>query len=627
MAGPQDWGAEPVEADQASGPTAWGAVPAEAEAPPQPFLDRLAYGRALDRVLAPFIAASKGAAAGFGPEPLGFSGDHVRQLQEAGIYRDPVTGRGGPVRLFNELVMQPASVLGDVLVRGINAGVHGIAGAVGQIVEDAGGALGSPEAARNEVVNFANYLMLRGDHEFSRFEHGPAGPADQRIGTLPTDQDFKTSAELLGTPVAEANLRQLWEERGIHPAEAVADARNDAFLRHDLTTPEEQARGDSAESAGESLRAVGAEVTRDMPTLAEQPPPRPGRLIEVGRQAMDQALGLARNVQFMLDPMSTGSNRAMVIAKDAMNAVRRIWWEHLRVDQEITRNFDFEQQGRMWNAADEESVLRQEGQASEHMGLATLEPNERAAVEAMHARAEAAWLHARDTGMVEGEGLPAYTPRMVMNVAAASDDLSPRALNELGRNVFTRTSQMLHRSHLTAEETEAAAKELVGKRMAERGASLDEINAAMEKVQIARNIRALPLATARLEEAAVWKDMVNKIEDVGKAAGDATVAVGFKPGPDWFTIAGNPVFTKWEPALEKNPVTGKWSARTDDAGNVLFVPKPIYMSAEFKGPLTSILDEAASKNKLVQGAQSLYGAMMAVKGKAMTVILNSSAHP
>jgi hypothetical protein len=804
-------------------------------APPRPFIERLMQGTALTRAVDTLYktgvlsAARQGAAEGFGSEPIGLSDAHFRQLQDAGVFRDPATGRGGALRLFNESVAQPISVLGDLAMRGGNAAVGAISAAVGQVVDYAGGTLGNPEEARNEVTNFLNYSMLRGDHQFGRVEHSPGGPTDQPVGILPRDQDFRAGAQVLTlqakgalskiADVAEQNLRDLWTERGIHPAEAVHDAGSDAFLHQQLTTapdhvadrsgiapvrgstvpegtprselfrtgdpkidrilddpetreaidspvvnrknavpysagpddkgpglnvdehfPEsmtvdgvtydpaepfaghefierdvmkkliaggmdpptaykvghfefaEKAEGgwyrahnidqakaeaayrpfidaidhehpvnpprnlfdkpyphdnvrepgsvadtpptkaeiarahailDAAESEEAPLRAVGADVTRDMPSLARQPAPPPGRLVDAGRNAVDQLLGLSRNIQFFFDPMATGSNRAMVVAKDAMNAVRRIRWEHLRTDQDIMRRFDLEQQTRMWDAADEESVLRQEGKASEHMGLATLEPEEREAVEMLQARSQAAWLHVRDAGIVEGEGLPAYTPRMVMNVAAASENLSPRALNELGRGVFTRTSQMLHRKYLTAEETEAAAKELVGKRMAERGSSVAEIETALEKVQIARNIRALPLSTARLEEAAVWKEMINRIEDVGKAAGSETVAVGFKPGPGWFTIAGNPAFTKWEPALEKNPVTGKWGARTDDGGNVLFVPKPIYMSEEFKGPMTAILDEARDKGKIVNTAQSLYGALMTIKGKAMTAILNS----
>lgn len=372
-------------------------------------------------------------------------------------------------------------------------------------------------------------------------------------------------------------------------------------------------------------RPLGAEVTdpASLPSLVDRPPPRPGRLVAAGRDAIDQMFGIARNLQGFLDPMATGSNRAMVIAKDAISVVRRIRWEHARIDADIVRRFDAEQQVRMWNAADEESVAIQLGESREHQGLVTLTADERAAVEGMHGRAQAAWLHMVDAGGVEGEGLPAYTPRMVLNVSAAADHVGPQALNELGRNVFTRTNQMLHRAHMTAEETEAAARAIVERRMAERGASPEEIAAALESVKIARNIRALPLATARLEEAAVWKEMINKIEEVGKATGGDTVAVGFKPGPNWFTIAGNPAFTKWEPALERNPVTGKWGARTDDAGNVLFVPKPIYIADEFRGPLRSILDDSSSAMKVVPGAPSLYGALMILKGKSMTAILNS----
>ena len=58
-----------------------------------------------------------------------------------------------------------------------------------------------------------------------------------------------------------------------------------------------------------------------------------------------------------------------------------------------------------------------------------LEPEERAAVEELQTRAQAAWLRAKDIGMVEGEGLPAYTPRMVMNVATAGEKNSALSLN------------------------------------------------------------------------------------------------------------------------------------------------------------------------------------------------------
>ena len=583
----------------------------------------------------------------------------------------------------------------------------------------------TPEAIERagDVANFA-----LGSTMFSRVRGGMNGPVHEPIGTLPQDADFKAAAEALGKPEAEQNLRDLWEEKGIHPAEAVNDAQSDAFLKSTLNeepgprevndkllfragddregfglygkvegndfrvstsmlpadlqgkglgvdvyqkaikwaadsglkfksdsavSPEAERIYQSLERRGYDVKkadgvkvdaddgylrteddspvytvseprsAAGADVTRpeNLPSLEEQPLPQVGTITAAARDALDQLGGLARNIQGMLDPMATGSPRAMVIAKDAMNSVRRIQWDHVRIDNEITRRFDGEGRTRMWNAADEESVAVQLGESRENQGLVTLEPAERNMVELLHGEAQEAWLQAVDTGMVSGDGLPAYTPRMVLGVAAAGEHVSPRALNELGRNVFTRTSQMLHRKHMMAEETETAAKEMVRTKMVERGASPEEITAALENVKIARDIRALPLATARLKEAAVWKDMIAKIKEVGRAAGEDTVA-DFNPG-GWFTIEGHPAFTEWKPDYAPNPVTGAIEARVDDAGNTIFRPKQLYMAPDFKGPMRAILDESSSPMKVVPLAPSLYEGIMAIKGKSMTAILNS----
>lgn len=541
--------------------------------------------------------------------------DAYRTGRESGAWTGPGTFIGVGKGLFDLATLPAAPIMG----------------AAGEVIaKPYSDVTGMPIEQAREAAGMALMAMRPGRvpnaPEFSRV--GPAG--EQKIGGIPTEESFKTAAELLGgEQVNLANLRRLWQEEGIHPAEALHDARQDAFLKHDLTSKPEtiDAPADLAEM-GMTPKSLSAAANTDPPLvpLSEQPASPPGHLVASARAGMDQLLGLGRNIQFMLDPMATGSNAAMVIAKDAMNSVRRIRWDHARIDAEIVKNFEPEQRARMWSAADEESVALQLGESREHQGLATLEPHERALIEDAHTRAQTAWLHAVDTGIVEGDGLPAYTPRMVMNVASASSDMSPRALNELGRNVFTRTAQMNRRGYMTAEETEAAAKRLVGKRMAERGASMDEINAALEKVTIARDIRALPLATARLQEATVWREMINKIEDVGKATGSETVAVGFKPDNSWFTVSGHPAFTKWEPKIEKfQDVRGEpyWKPVLDEHGEMIFVPKPLYMHPDFRGPMSAILDEGPSKSKVVQGAQSLYGALMAIKGRSMQAILNS----
>src|SRR5262249_52696138 len=159
---------------------------------------------------------------------------------------------------------------------------------------------------------------------------------------------------------------------------------------------------------------------------------------------------------------------------------------------DIETRFTPEQRKRMWDAADEESVAIQLGESREHQGLVTLEPDERAAVEDLQGRAQTAWLRARDLGMVEGEGLPAYTPRMVINPAAAVAGDGPRSLNAIGQNLRVTMRQLLRRKHMTAEETEAAAKAALG-----------------EGAELARDIRVLPLATAKLEDAIAGRTLIN----------------------------------------------------------------------------------------------------------------------
>ena len=440
----------------------------------------------------------------------------------------------------------------------------------------------------------------------------------QPIGAaLPTAGDFKNAAAVVAkngnTDIAEQSLRRLWQDGGIHPAEAAADAQHDALLRHDITTgqgpineqaktPEEADRlslaaGKSPQKDGEGthpLRAVGAEVSDlPMPSLAEQPPRPAGSLISSVKSAGDKLYDIGRDLQMMTAPMATGTRDSMAVAKDFANSLRRNRWEWSRIDQDIADRFTPEQRARMWNAADEESVLRQEGKSSEHMGLATLEPEERQAVEDLQSRAQLAWGRARDLGMVEGEGIPAYTPRMVVNAAnAAEKDGSislSRLPNPMGRNLRTRTGQMLkHREYLTAEETEAAAKGKLG-----------------EGASIARDIRTLPLATSKLEDAIAGRTLINNIRDVGARTGEDTVADGFRPADTeehkWFTV-DHPAFRTWR------------AGGTDAEGNAIFNQVPLYVRDDFEGPLRAVLSHKSG---------AAYNALMSAKGKTMGLIMNS----
>lgn len=449
-------------------------------------------------------------------------------------------------------------------------------------------------------------LMPIRDGEFARLEHGPDGQVHaQIVGKPPTPVDFQTAAQVLGGEHAEANLKAAWEQEGIHPAEAVHDAQRDVFTKHDLTTKQEPIKLDPAdaevltETGGKpaSLSAAVTDPPIDIP-LKDQPAPPPGSLSGAFQTAGDKLFDLTRDAQRLTTPMAMGTTESMAIAKDFANTVRRNRWEWGRIDDDVMNRFTPEQRERMWNAADEESVMRQSGEASEHMGLATLEPAERAAVEDLQSRAQNAWLRARDLGMVEGEGLPAYTPRMVVNVAGAAGKEGPIPLNGMGDNLRTRTGNMLRRKYLTAEETEAAAKAKYG-----------------PEATLARDIRTLPLATAQLEDAIAGRQLINAIKDYGKRTGADTVAEGAIPegsATKWFTI-DHPAFKTWRPKFEEK-AGGGVEVLKDAEGNPVFEQVPLYVHGDFEGPLRAVLSQKNGE---------IYSALISLKAKTMGLIMNS----
>lgn len=421
------------------------------------------------------------------------------------------------------------------------------------------------------------------------------------------DADFKYHGLAKPLPPIERNLRQAWEQDGIHPAEAVHDAQRDAFVKHDLTAadrePTELPKADEellTETGGRPAPlSAAATLPEDVP-LSQQPASPPGRLAAAAHNAADRLYDIGRDAQMLVSPMATGTRDSMAIAKDFANATRRNRWEWSRIDDDIAARFDPEQRRRMWNAADEESVSRQLGEPQsfrEHQGLATLEPEERAAVEDLQARAQSAWLRARDLGMVEGEGLPAYAPRMVINAVGAGTKEKAIPLNGLGTNLRTRTGNMLQRKYLEAQETEAAAKAKYG-----------------DQAALARDIRVLPLATSQLEDAIAGRTLINNIKNIGKQTGAETVAEGGIPAKSdfkWFTI-DHPAFRTWRPKFEE--IDGKVQALKDSEGNMVFEQVPIYVRGDFEGPLRAVLN---TRN----GA--LYNAAMSLKGKTMGLIMNS----
>jgi hypothetical protein len=585
----------------------FGQPPAQttAEPPPAAFLDRLRAGQALDRILgAARAGASEGAGTG---TPTGFEDETLNHLIDMGVFHDPLKGRPGPLQMANEAVLMPAAQIWQTITRATAGGIHGAGGAVGQIVEEFGGSQGEGNRAKNEVINLGNWAMIEGGMgRFSRPAVEPEGVMHRTVGGLPAEADFVNAGKVLESPHAEANLRQMWKEDGVTPAEAVHDARTDGFLKHEITAPREEIKIDLADvevltETGGRPASLSAAMTEpgDIP-LDVQPASPPGRLAAAFKSAADTLLDIGRDAQMLTAPMARGTKDSMAIVKDFANTLRRNRWDWSRIDDSIRKDFTPEQRARMWGAADEESVslqLKEPASMREHQGLATLEPAERAAVEDAHARAQSAWARARDVGMVEGEGLPAYTPRMVLNVASAGTKETALPLNSIGSNLKTKTANLLKRKYLEAQDTEAAAKLKYG-----------------EEAVLARDIRVLPLATSHLEDAIAGRTLINNIKDYGKQTGADMVVEGAIPAASdgkFFTL-DHPAFRTWRPQLKE--IEGKVQAVKDAEGNTVFEQVPLYVHGDFEGPLRAVLQHKSGP---------LYGGMMALKGKTMSLIMNS----
>lgn len=131
-----------------------------------------------------------------------------------------------------------------------------------------------------------------------------------------------------------------------------------------------------------------------------------------------------------------------------------------------------------------------------------------------------------------------------------------------GTNVRTTTPQLLHRKHLTTEETEAAA---------------NRKRAAMQDQEFR-----------------------------------------------WFTIKGNPAFWTRRARLGTD-AEGNFGPLHDENGNILVDRVPIYVRGDFEGPLKAVLHESAS-GPVGRAGQALYHGMMSLKGRMMTSIMYGVAH-
>ena len=363
--------------------------------------------------------------------------------------------------------------------------------------------------------------------------------------------------------------------------------------------------GSSARFIAEDKEPFGAEPPKTGPgavitRILGQHTDDAGRwmVAKLDKAIPDPVSEILHAVNMGVNPMAEGSGRAQAAAKDFANALRLNAYQWGKVDEFLANTFDPEQRRRMWEAADEQGVLMRRGvEPGPYEGLNRLSPNERATVLELQRRANLAFAEAKKLGMVTGDGLESYVPRMIVEMTASGPKViskaSPRQARR-GANLSHTTGQLKQRKYETVEETEAAAQAHFG-----------------EGVEVVRDIRTLALATQRLQAATTGRRLVEKIKAISKdAGGGPLVAEGANPDPGSYFTIEHPSLQRWAPKMTTDPETGKVRPLLDENGDMIFEASPIWISREFEGPLNAVL--RTPTGPVVRAAMDIKAKMMGV---------------
>ena len=305
-----------------------------------------------------------------------------------------------------------------------------------------------------------------------------------------------------------------------------------------------------------------------------------------------------REAGLALIPMSMGDQQAKSTAQKFANALRLGQHEWQNLDGYIATHFNKTQREAMWNAADEQNTLLQQGQPTEGKGLDSLPADQRAVMQGMNDYSKVLFERAKAVGMVEGDGLPFWTPRMAVLVGDDGEYTKPgsggksRSSDGVGGNLSTSSPNLKQRKYLTAAETEAAMKSTLG-----------------DNAELVRDARTMPLAMARLEQAIAGRELVNQVKDFGRVAGKDIVSTGKEPG---FVTIDHPALMTYKPRIDI--VDGKPKPVLDMNGDVVMDRVPLFIHPDWEGPLRSVLSRE-------DGAW--YRGYMLIKSKAMSAIMVS----
>lgn len=331
----------------------------------QPFLDRIAMGRRLGKLAVHLgKGALEGAEEAWGETKLGFNegSEATKFLRDNKIFQseeDIAAGRVAPLRLASEAIARPAAAVLDGVGRLFKAGAGAAGGLAGALAEEAGASQGEANRLRRDVEGLADIAMLMlGDPARSgafRLRRTPSGSiVEEPVGGLPREGDFHAAAQAAleapepGPHVAD-KLKRAYDERGIHPAEAAADAAGDPLLRQDLADrgPQLPAAygGDkapkAAEGGGGGKPLKPAEGPPGEPPRIEGPKAEPGAAmpLEEAQAAIERHLSIGEEAK----------GRAFTWDRFYESMVTRLW----PVDKKVIES------GRSYAVADNPAALAQ----------------------------------------------------------------------------------------------------------------------------------------------------------------------------------------------------------------------------------------------------------------------------
>lgn len=318
---------------------------------------------------------------------------------------------------------------------------------------------------------------------------------------------------------------------------------------------------------------------------------------EIADSGVGKAIKAAgRESAMAVTPMSAGSQRAKAAAQRFANQERASRYKWQQMADLIEKSYTPKEREAMWDAADEQNdLLRENWNHQPGKGLDRLPADQRAVVEEMHKFSNQLWRRAVEAGLVKGEAVPFWTPRMMVMLGEdgtfskiGAHGTAPNV--DVGSNINVKAINLLTREYDTAAETEAAAKAMYG-----------------ESAHIVRDILTMPLAMARVERAVASRELINQIQEIGKLTGKELV--GTDADKTKFFTLPHPAFRTYGPKfdLEGSPVKNA-------DGGVVMEQKPIYVAKEFEGPLKAVMAKTDGV---------IYSGMMLLKSKAMSALMFS----